>query len=72
MDKALASELMRAISDVGRDLNKTADIIERIIDQNEKRRYRVAIGDLMGNVYIKLMIPIIHEHKDLDPDKSQP
>ncbi|MBI1178934.1 MAG: hypothetical protein GC201_00145 [Alphaproteobacteria bacterium] len=68
----MASELMRAISGVNTDLNNTAEIVERIIDPAEKRRYRAAISELMADVYIKFMTPIIDEHKDLDPDKSHP
>jgi hypothetical protein len=46
-----------------------AELVAEITDPNEKATFIQAVGDLMGDIYGKLMIPILRQYPDLDPDK---
>jgi hypothetical protein len=51
-------------------MNDTASIIEEIIDEEEKRKFRRGTADLMAKSYTDIMHPIISEYPDLDPDRD--
>ena len=51
-------------------MNDVASIIEKINDEEEKRKFRKGIGCLMGKLYTDIMHPIIRERPDLDPDRT--
>lgn len=70
MDKNLAEKLMATLNAASDKLNEAAAVVEMISDHDEKRRFKASIAELMADVYIKLMKPIIREHKDMDPDRD--
>ena len=42
-----------------------------IADPTEKKAFRLALGNLMAQVYVDLMVPILRQYPDLNPDKDK-
>jgi hypothetical protein len=70
MDKSTARELIRLYLKAGEPLNEATEIIDKLPDAEEQKRLRRPIGELISNVYIELIRPIVREYPDLDPDRS--
>ncbi len=70
MDKNLAKQLIQKLQDLDEPMGDVIDVIEQIPDEEEMRRFRGEIGDLIARVYTKLMVPILRQYPDLDPDKD--
>ena len=70
MKEIHAQELMRSFMALGDSINAIAEKIENIEIEEDKKRFRKAISEIMGTLYIDLMLPIIREHPQLDPDKT--
>ena len=70
MDKQLAEQLMKKLHSLSVPFNDAAELIEQIPDEDEKKRFRRGLGELMGRAYTDLMIPILRQYPDLDPDKD--
>ena len=71
MEKPLASKFMEALVALDPPINELSLLVAEITDPDERRGYIQAVGDVMGHVYGKLMIPILRGYPDLDPDKSR-
>ncbi len=69
MEKALANKVIQAALSIGEHLNRLADLSFRISNEAEQREFRKSLGEAMGILYTGIMMPIIKEHPDLDPDK---
>jgi hypothetical protein len=50
-------------------LNEAAALIATLPDQEEQKRLRRPLGQVMQSVWIELMQPIVREYPHLDPDK---
>ena len=50
-------------------IGKLIELVDEIADPGEKAVFNRAVGDLMGQIYAKLMVPILRQYPDLDPDK---
>ena len=68
MEKPLASRLIEALVALDGPIDKVNDLIFEIADPDEKRAFIHALGDVMGDTY-KLMILILRQYPDLDPDR---
>jgi hypothetical protein len=69
MDKNIAKELMDIFSALGTPLNKAAELIEQINDEDERKGFRRGIAGIMASTDTDLELPIIRQFPDLDPDK---
>ena len=69
MQKELAKELMDTLSALGEPLNKAAELIEQINDEEERKKFRKGLGGIMAGIYTELELLIIQQYPDLDPDK---
>ncbi len=49
-------------------MNNVASEIENVPGEDEKRLLRRGIGNLIGLAYTDLMLPIIRQYPELDPD----
>lgn len=50
------------------ELINEADPIIRTLPEAEQSEHLRGLGDMMGHLWIKLQLPVVREHKDLDPD----
>ncbi len=69
MDRAIGERLMERLLALTAPLNDAVALIEQIGDERQRLELRRGIGEVMGRVYTDLMVPIIREYPDLDPDK---
>jgi hypothetical protein len=67
MERDVASQLIQLCLRMHDELGK-ADALAEQMDEVAKRSYRKAIGNLIQEIYIELMRPIIRQYPDLDPD----
>lgn len=72
MDRNVAELLMKSLLALGKPLNDATVAADQIIDEDERKNFLKILGRFMGNIYTELMIPIIRQYPDLDPDKSAP
>lgn len=45
-----------------------ADGIIRTLPESERTEHLRGLGDMMGHLWFKLQLPVVREHRDLDPD----
>lgn len=67
IDKEFAAELMRACLSISEPFNNLTLITDEL-DEGQRRRFRHELGEIYGTIYGRIMIPIIREYPDLDPD----
>jgi hypothetical protein len=70
MNREIAEQLMRSFLALGESLNAATTSIDQIPDEEERARLRKDIGQLMQDVYLVLMRPIVGQYPDLDPDRK--
>jgi hypothetical protein len=61
---------MDALRLVGERLNDVATILETIPDDAERKALRRPLGEMIALLFTDLQLPIIRQHRDLDPDKD--
>ena len=69
MKEDLAEQLIDTLSSLGKPLNKAAELIEQINDEEERKTFRRGIGGIMASIYTDLERLIIKQYPKLDPDK---
>jgi hypothetical protein len=67
MDHSTAQKLMAAYERIGEALNG-ADSIIRTLPEDERTAHLRGLGEMMGHLWSKLQLPVVREHRDLDPD----
>ena len=67
MDHSTAQKLMDAYERIGEALNG-ADSIIRTLPEDERTAHLRGLGEMMGHLWYKLQLPVVREHRDLDPD----
>ena len=67
MDHSTAQKLMDAYKRIGEAINE-ADSIIRPLPENERTAHLRGLGEMMGHLWFKLQLPVVREHRDLDPD----
>ena len=70
MDKKVAKSLMASFFAMSEPLNAASDLIDEIDDMAEQKTFREGVGRIMGSLYTDLMVPIIRQYPDLDPDRA--
>lgn len=67
MDHSTAQKLMDAYKRVG-DAISEADSIIHTLPKDEQTAHLRGLGEMMGHLWLKLQLPVVREHRDLDPD----
>jgi hypothetical protein len=70
MNRSAAEGLMAVYHRMGDVLNDADHIVSAMPDENERSEHRRALGAMMGTLWLDLMLPIVREYRDLDPDKD--
>lgn len=71
MERRLAAGIIDKLVALDAPINALDALSEQIADPEEKRAFLHALGNLMGQLYIDLMIPILRQYPDLGPDKDK-
>lgn len=67
MDHSTAQKLMKVYERMGNVINEADDII-RTLAQPERSAHLQALAGAMQHLWLELQLPIVREHRDLDPD----
>lgn len=72
MDRVAADKLMAIYHRFGDVLNEAEPLIRAFPDDAERSEHLRALGTIMQDVWLKLMLPIVRQHRELDPDNKAP
>lgn len=67
MDHSTAKQLMAVYERLGAALSE-ADPILRTLPEEERSPHLRNLCAMMGDLWFKLQLPVVREHRDLDPD----
>lgn len=67
MDHLTAQKLMLVYERMGMVIND-ADAIMRTLPETERHEHLRSLAGVMEHLWFKLQLPIVREHRDLDPD----
>lgn len=71
MDRTSAETLMAIYARLGAVINEADPVLRALPDPQERSAHLRALGDMMGDLWCKLQLPIVREHRDLDPDGAR-
>ena len=71
MDRNVAELLMSNLLALDEPLNSSATLVNQIPNKEEQKEFRRGIGEIVGRIYTDLMLPIIRQYPDLDPEKRK-
>jgi hypothetical protein len=69
MRQDIASQAVDLMLEYGRKLDELLILIQRNCSDEEFKRYRKAIGYIMGYMLTAVMNPIFEEHPELRPEE---
>jgi hypothetical protein len=67
MDHATARKLMDMYTRAGAVLSEADDVL-RTLPEEERSPHLRALGGMHGHLWFDLQVPVVREHRDLDPD----
>ncbi|MDH5181911.1 MAG: nuclear receptor NHR-99 [Gammaproteobacteria bacterium] len=70
MQKHTAYNIMEQMLLLSEHVDKAGALAEQIDDNDERYAIRKGIAEIAGVVYTEIMIPIIRQYPELDPDKK--
>lgn len=70
MDKKIARQLVDIVMSLGEPMNRATALSLEISDPEEQVYVRRVVGETTNRLYVDLMLPIIRQYPDLDPDNS--
>ena len=68
MKKDLAALIVDAVVSLDGQIGELDTLISRIDEEEERKRYGKALGDVMGLMF-DFLLPIEREYPELNPDK---
>jgi hypothetical protein len=71
MDRVTAERLIAIYHRMGGALNEADPLLRTLPDAIERREHLQALGTMMQDVWLNLMLPIVRQHPDLDPDHKR-
>lgn len=71
MEKSLAASIIEGSLVVGQSLNELLRLVEKVTEGRVQKDLRRQIGDVMGRLYTDVMMPVIQQYPDLDPDRKE-
>ncbi len=72
MTRDNAELLMKRLVALNGPFNGVIEAIEQISDQDEKRRFRKEIAEIIAITYTNLTVPVTKQYPELDPLKDLP
>jgi hypothetical protein len=69
MDKETAAALIDSLVGLGNAFGDITQLTYRIADEAERRRFRGGVADVMHAINFELIMPLVRQYPELDPDK---
>ena len=70
MEKETATAIMDKMLELNAFFNRTSELTIEIHDIEERLEIRTKIGKLMADIFTEIMLPIIRQYPELDPDRD--
>lgn len=67
MKREVASQVLDLALEYSTKLNELVSFLQVHADEEDFRKYRLAIGRVMGETLRQIINPIVEEHEDLRP-----
>jgi len=71
MDKSIADSLMKQMLSLSHYVDEAGELTKQITDDDERYAIRKGIADIAGLIYTDVMMPLIRQYPELDPDKRK-
>lgn len=71
VEKDLAALILKSVLSLGRALNDLDPILRDVKDVDEKKRLLNCLGVVMAELNAGIVIPIIKQYPEMDPDGAQ-
>ena len=71
MKRHIAEQALAALNDASLKMNTTLLLIQKECSEEEFLRYRKGTGLAMGYLYTEVIMPILKEHPDLEPEEMR-
>jgi hypothetical protein len=71
MDKEIARKLVELAIALDRPLNDATELTAQISDLDERKAIRRAIAEITATAYSELLVPILRQYPDLDPERLE-
>ena len=68
VERSIAERLMSIVAMIDEPLNQATELSFEVVDVEEQRALRRAIAETTGTVYEQIILPIIRQFPDLDPE----
>jgi len=72
MQKEVAEEILALMLEYSGKLDQSTQRVKDTCTEQEFVRYRRAVGTVMGEMHMGIMLPIFNEYPDLEPDEMKP
>ena len=73
MDHSIAAEAMSRLSRLSQDVHRPIECgIPDHLSAEDRAALKKRITEIWGSVYFDLMVPLISQYPDLDPDRNAP
>jgi hypothetical protein len=72
MEKAVARQISELMLEYYAKLNVSVQLVSDRCSEEECKRYRKAIGLIMGHMTTEVMMPLYKKHPDLEPPSFEP
>ena len=66
-DRKLATTVLRTLFDIGGSLDRSIAVVKAKGSTAEFNAYRAAVGQVMGELWVRTMAPLLQAHPSLAP-----
>ena len=71
MKKETAAEVLQIMIDCGADLDRSIQVVKDTSSEEDFKRYRSIVAQIMTDILTGVMNPIIAEHPELKPKEMK-
>ena len=71
MDRTTAAKLMSIYERLGAVMAEANDVIGKLPDEKERAAHLRPLGTMMQDLWLNLQLPVVREHRELDPDGTR-
>lgn len=71
MKRHVAEQALAALNDASLKMNTTLLLIQKECTEEEFLKYRKGTGLAMGYLFTEVIMPILKEHPDLEPEETR-
>jgi hypothetical protein len=68
MEKSLAEVILKSVLSLGQGLNALDRMVRDVRDADEQKRLLQCLGAVMSELNGSIVIPIINQYPEMDPD----